>query len=337
MLRLTTTPATSTQAGTPVVRMQLTNRSNLAVRQQRDATGLSVVEQLPRDLAMTALRDAAALGYRELVLEGGEPLLHRGLTEILGRARRHSLAVTLVTNGTLLHQQRRLATLAGLVDQVTIELHGVSETHDAAVSRDGAFAQTVTNLALLRDAGLPFGLRLAVTSANVHQLEAVVTLAAAHGAGAVEVRSSWSGGLCDDALAAAVDAARPLAESLGLPLTSDLIDRNELMLFRGHYVPTPSQRQLSAMVPTLVIEPTGRVRPIAGSLPDHLLIGNLHTARLSKLAPVWLRTDRPRRLATACDGAWWSAVAPDAPRATRWADELTLHVDAPAPRPAVAA
>ena len=37
---------------------------------------------------MTAVRDAAALGYRDLVIEGGEPFLHRGLADILARAQR---------------------------------------------------------------------------------------------------------------------------------------------------------------------------------------------------------------------------------------------------------
>lgn len=337
MLRLTDTPATSTQAGTPVVRMQLTTRSNLAVREQRTAGELTVVEELPREVAMTALRDAAALGYRELVLEGGEPLLHRGLSEVLTRARRHSLRITIVTNGTLLHQARRLQSIAGLVDRVIVELHGIGATHDEAVDREGAFAQATANLALLRDAGMPFGLRFALTATNADQLPEMLMLAGTEGARWVEVRSSWDGGMGDDAIAAAVESARPAAERAGVALTSDLVDRNELMLFRGHYVPTPSQRHLAAVVPTLVVEPNGRVRPIAAQLPDHLLVGNLHTARLSQLAPAWLRSDRPRRLSQACDSAWWSAVAPDAPRATRWADELSLHIDAPAPRPAIAA
>lgn len=337
MLRLTATPATSTQAATPVLRMQLTSRSNLAVAQQRAEHGLELVEELPREVAMLALRDASAMGYRELILEGGEPLLHRGLCEILTRAQRHSLRTTLVTNGTLLHQSRRLDKLATLVHRVAVEVHGIGEVHDLAVEREGAFARTVENLALLRDAGIAFELRFHLTAANRALLPAVLQLAAAEGAGAVDVRSSWVGGLDDDAIASTVAESRSLAEQLGLGLRSDLIDRDELMLFRGHYVPTPSPRHLTSVVPTLVIEPTGRVRPIDASLPDHLLVGNLHTARLAQLAPAWLRSERPRRLVDACDQAWWSAVSPEAARATRWADELTLHIGAPAPRPALIA
>lgn len=337
MLRLTTTPSTSTQAATPVLRMQLTTRSNLAVAEQRATHGLGFVEELPRDVAMTALRDASAMGYRDLVLEGGEPLLHRGLCEILTRARRHSLHTTLVTNGTLIHQARRLGRVAELVDRVAVEFHGIGEVHDLAVQREGAFARTVENLALLRETGLAFELRFALTAANRALLPAILHLAAEQGAQAVDVHSSWDGGLDDDVIAATIAESRPLAERLGLALRCDLIDRDELMLFRGHYVPAPSARQLAAVASTLVIEPTGRVRPIDQGLPDHLLIGNLHTARLSQLATAWLRSDRPRRLVAACDRAWWSAVSPEAPRATRWADELALHIDAPAPRPALAA
>jgi len=337
MLQLTATPATSTQPGTPVLRMQLTTRSNLAVREQRAAHGLAIVEELPRDLAMTALRDASALGYRELVLEGGEPLLHRSLHDVLTRARRHGMTTTLVTNGTLIHQARRFHTVAPLIDRVAVELHGTGDEHDAAVDRPGAFAQTIANLAILRETAVLFGVRFRLTAANAHELPAIIELASDEGAAWVEVQSSWDGGLDDAAIAVAIDAERCHAEQRGIALHSDLIDRNELMLRRGHYVPVPSQRHLSSVAPTLVIEPTGRVRPIATAIPDHLLVGNLHAARLTALAPAWLRSDRPRRLSEACDRAWWSAVAPESPLATRWADELVLHIDAPAQRRAVAA
>ncbi len=337
MLRLSSTPATSIQTATPVLRLQLTSRSNLAVAQQRAAHGLHAVQELPREVAMLALRDASAMGYRELTIEGGEPLLHRGLCDILTRARRHSLRTTLVTNGTLLHQARRLDRVASLVDRVAIELHGIEAVHDAAVEREGAFARTIENLALLRSAGVVFELRFALTATNRDQLPAMLRLAAEQGAEAVDVRSSWTGGLDDQEVAETVAASRPLADQLGRALRSDLIGRDELMLFRGHYVPTPSSRHLPSVAPSLVIEASGRVRPLDRSLPDHLLIGNLHSARLAELAPAWLRSERPRLLVLACDRAWWAAVAPDAPPATRWADELALHIDAPTPRPALLA
>ncbi|MBO9533286.1 MAG: radical SAM protein [Solirubrobacteraceae bacterium] len=335
MLRLTTTPITTQPA--PTVRMQLTSHSNLALRDQREAGGLRLACELPRELALATIRDAAAMGYTELVFEGGEPLLHRGLADLLTRAERHNLRTTIITNGTLLPQARRLDLVARLVDRIAVELHGTGATHDAAVDRAGAFTQALDGLALLRDAGATVDVRFALTAANATELPDVLALSAAEGAGGVEVRSAYEGGLGDDAIATLLDDAAAHAEALGLTLTSDLVGRDELMLFRDHYVPTPAARQLASVVPTIAIDATGRVRPIARTLPPHLMIGNLHAARLPQLAPLWLRSDRPRRLAEACDRAWWSAVAPDAPRATRWADELALHVDAPSARRAIAA
>ncbi len=296
MLRLTTTPTTQTTATAPVVRMQLTSRSNLAVREQRNAHGLTVVDELPRDLAMAALRDASALGYRELVLEGGEPLLHRGLHDVLVRAQRHHLRTTLVTNGTLLHQARRLRGVLDLVERVSVELHGIGATHDEAVERDGAFDAATGNLALLRDHGASFGLRFALTSLNIDELPAVVDLAVAEGAAFLEVRSSWEGGLDDDAIWAAVAAIRTSAETRGVTVQTDLIDRDELMLFRGHYVPTPSQRNLAAIAPTLIILPTGRVLPLTTDLPAGLAV-----ARCTRRG---CRHSRPRGCAPIARARW---------------------------------
>ena len=169
---------------------------------------LEVIRRVPERVIALALLDT---GYQALAPGDAGEREVAGRMALVEKARRHGMRATLVTNGTLLHQARRIDGLAEHVDLVMVELHGLAATHDAATGRQGSFAQTITNLALLRAAGIPFGMRLALTAANVAELEDVVELAAGHGAIAVDVRSSWDGGLDDDTIATVLAAARPQA------------------------------------------------------------------------------------------------------------------------------
>ncbi len=327
MLR-STAHSTQTAAGAPVLRIRPTNRTNLATAEHRVADALQVVEELPRELVSAALKDAAGLGYERLVVEGGEPLLYAGLPGLLTRARRLDFVTTVVTNGTLLSQARRWAAVAPLIDRLSITLHGLAAAHDAFVARDGAFAQVVENLEVVREAGMPFGFVVALTTENVDTLADIVRFAGREGADSVEVQASFEGGLGDDAVVAAVAAAREAAADLDVQIVSDLVAQDELVLFRGRFVPGFPSRELTAFAPTLIIESNGRMRPLSDELPMHLMLGSLHKARLAAFAPAWLASTRAAELAEAADRTWWELAAPGAPRTARWTSELALHVAA---------
>ncbi len=335
-----TTHSTQTASGAPVLRIRPTNRSNLATAEQRVADALQVVEELPRELVSAALKDASALGYERLVVEGGEPLLYAGLPGLLTRARRLDLHTTVVTNATLLGQARRWAAVAPLIDRLAVTLHGIGAAHDAYVARDGAFDQAIENLAIVRESGIPFGFVVSLTTDNAGSLADIVRLAADQGADAVEVQASFEGGLGDDQVVDAVTAARAAGAELGIEIVSDLVAQDELVLFRGRFVPGFPSRDLTSFAPTLIVESNGRLRPLSDELPLHLMLGSLHKARLAAFAPAWLASTRAAELAEAADRTWWELAAPGAPRTARWTSELSLHVaaaPAPAARVAVAA
>lgn len=325
----------TTDSSAPVLRVRPTNRSNLAVGAQRAAHGgLHVVEELPRQLVSAALKDAVGLGYRRLVIEGGEPFLWAGLPGTLARARRLDYDVTVVTNGTLLGQSRRWAAVAPLIDRLQVVLHGLGAKHDAVVQRDGVFASVMENLEIVRGSGVAFGFTVSLTTENVDSLDEIVRLAGREGAQSVDVQSTFEGGLGDDEVAAAVASAREIASGLGIAVESDLVSQDELMLFRGNFVPGFPNRSLAAVAPTLVIEACGRMHPLSTELPERLMLGSLHRARLAAFAPAWLASTRAAELAEACDRAWWSAVTPGGAAALRWTGELTLHIAEAAPAPA---
>lgn len=322
----------SDRTTTPVLHVSPTSRSNLASGGTPLHAGLHAVDELPRELAATVVKDAAALGYERLVLEGGEPFLYASLPGLLARARRLDFETTVVTNGTLLGQHRRWRPVAGLIDTLVLDLHGLEQAHDARCHREGAFAQALRNLVVVRESGVAIGFRLTLTKVNAEDLDGLVRLAAAEGAAFVEIVRPAGLTRADAELTEFVREAQSLGTGLGVDVRADVVARDAMMLFRGEFVPAFPTRDVTDLAPALHVDASGRITPLSADLPGRLALGSLHRHRLAALAPAWARSARAAELATACDAAWW-AFAGTTGDGVRWTEEVVerLHtVPAPA-------
>jgi MoaA/NifB/PqqE/SkfB family radical SAM enzyme len=77
------------------------------------------------------------LGVRQVVLTGGEPLLHRNLDALLEFLRGCNVSITLLTTGLLL--SKRADVVAANVDEIIISLDGPEEVHDRVRRVNGAY------------------------------------------------------------------------------------------------------------------------------------------------------------------------------------------------------
>jgi Fe-coproporphyrin III synthase len=77
------------------------------------------------------------LGVREVVLTGGEPLLHRNFEGLCQFLKECGVQITLLTTGLLL--SKRAAAVAAGVDQIIISLDGPEEVHDRVRRVNGAY------------------------------------------------------------------------------------------------------------------------------------------------------------------------------------------------------
>src|SRR5277367_3160298 len=77
------------------------------------------------------------LGVRQVVLTGGEPLLHNDLATLCNFFREQRIQLTLLTTGLLLH--RRAEEVATLFNDVIISFDGPQEIHDAIRRVNGAY------------------------------------------------------------------------------------------------------------------------------------------------------------------------------------------------------
>jgi MoaA/NifB/PqqE/SkfB family radical SAM enzyme len=316
----------------PVLQVHPTRRCNLACQHCYTSSGPAVDEQLDLELLLACLDDAAALGYRQLAVSGGEPLLYKRLPDLLMRARALGMLTSLTTNG-MLATPSRWGPISGLLDVAAISIDGRPQEHDLMRGQHGAFAKTLTNLAVLRASGVPFSLIFTLTQHNVDSLEYVVQLAAREGARGVQVHPLTLYGRAADTLpdsrpdtlelwVALAEAAR-LGHQLGIAVQVDALSMAQLLAYRNHLVPERPITHLTNVAPVLIAQADGAVLPLTHDISRRLWLGSLHQRRLKDLAPTWIASGCADQLAIACELAWRDTCADsEAGAAVYWYDQV---------------
>ena len=149
-------------------------------------------------------------GLARLHLQGlGEPMLHPRFFEMVELAVARGIRVSANSNLTLLTERRAARCVASGLTTLSVSLDGASAAVYEAIRRRASFAKVLRNLDRLvaaRDASErtpALGIRLVMVlmRANLHELPALVALAAAHGVGELLVQR-LSSDLADPALPA---------------------------------------------------------------------------------------------------------------------------------------
>ena len=173
--------------------LYLTNGCNLACRHcwitPRFVNGEpDPGECLDLDLLKGAVAEAKPLGLRSAKLTGGEPTLHPRFVEIADYLTSEGLSLTMETNGTLIDEPlaRHLKEKTNLWF-VSVSLDGPdAASHDPFRGVPGSFEKAVRGLKALAAAGFKPQVIMSVHRGNVQQMEGVVQLAIAAGAGSVK-------------------------------------------------------------------------------------------------------------------------------------------------------
>lgn len=162
------------------LRLSVTDRCDLRCVYCMPAQGL---DWLPRPdlLSFEELERLAALfsslGVRRLRLTGGEPLLRRGLPDLVRRLARLGFEdLSLTTNGTRLAGLAVPLKEAGL-RRVTVSLDSLDEARFAAVTRTGRLQEVLAGIRAAVAAGLrPLKLNVVVLEQNRQDLGALAAL-----------------------------------------------------------------------------------------------------------------------------------------------------------------
>jgi Fe-coproporphyrin III synthase len=121
------------------------------------------------------------LGVGQVVLTGGEPLLHNDLAALCNFFREQNIHLTLLTTGLLLH--KRAEEVAALFDDIIISLDGPQNIHDAIRRVNGAFSLIHKGITAVRHhlPSIPITCRTTVQKANHRHLCETVDAAKALG------------------------------------------------------------------------------------------------------------------------------------------------------------
>jgi len=121
------------------------------------------------------------LGVRQVVLSGGEPLLHGDLAGLCAFFRQENIRLTLLTTGLLL--LKRANEISTFFDDVIVSIDGPREIHDAIRRVHGAFDVITRGVAAIhtQQPGMQIACRTTVQKANHRHLRATATAAKAAG------------------------------------------------------------------------------------------------------------------------------------------------------------
>jgi Fe-coproporphyrin III synthase len=323
----------------PQLQIHPTRRCNLSCRHCYTASGPEVRETLPAGLLLAAISDAAELGYRQLGVSGGEPLLYDALPSLLSEARACGMVTTFTTNGLLL-SEKSVGRLAGVTDFVAVSLDGTRASHDAMRGRIGAFDAAVRNLRHLRDAGIPFGVITTLTQHNLDELAELADLVEAEGALLLQVHPLDLQGRAALQLPGAnpdaVELVIAMCEVLRLGEDRRLVIHLDALL-KEHLVAQPERflgtgqvgsAHLADWIPSLVVQSDGAVVPITHGMDTAHALGWLEDAPLRELA-AWWHAERAEEFASACRRAYVHLTRPSAPPVTYWYEALSAAIRSP--------
>ncbi|GHU77124.1 hypothetical protein FACS189414_3960 [Bacteroidia bacterium] len=109
-------------------------------------------QDMPLDRVLSIVHEAAAIGYKELSLNGGEPFVYKRFPELverLGETAHPTMRLALFTNLWCDMSDELAAKALSVFNQITVSLDGDEAEHDQRRGK-GAFARTTANLRRLK-------------------------------------------------------------------------------------------------------------------------------------------------------------------------------------------
>jgi len=166
------------------IQVEITGRCNMSCQHCRAANQLR--QDMPIEQIIKVIRFARQFSpnYKEVILSGGEPLMHRDFAEVLKQVRANGGDfITLTTNGSLLTKEH-LALIKDLSFQrfvLSVSLDSLDPNkHDRFRAYRGAFLLAVNALRLVAESDLPnviASMRSTIQASQISEMESMVNFA----------------------------------------------------------------------------------------------------------------------------------------------------------------
>jgi SynChlorMet cassette radical SAM/SPASM protein ScmE len=160
------------------VDIALTGRCNLSCRHCFYADEMVSRTDLSTENWLAFFEELRDAGVMRVSLTGGEVFTRRDIWELLDGVVRNKMRFSILTNATLItdHVGQRLALFRRRLDYIQVSVDGSKPaTHDALRGK-GAFERTMRGIAALRQAELPWTVRVTVSRLNINDLSATMQM-----------------------------------------------------------------------------------------------------------------------------------------------------------------
>ena len=157
----------------------LTRRCNLdCIHCYLKDPGAEQAEELSTGQWLSIIDQITAAGCLDLLITGGEPLLHPGFADIYRHAKEKGMLVTVFSNGTLFNEAI-LDLFCDLPPQlIEISLYGATEkTYETITGVAGSFNRCIKNVRAIRQRHLNLGLKTVLLTHNRHELKQMRAMA----------------------------------------------------------------------------------------------------------------------------------------------------------------
>lgn len=159
------------------VELDITNSCNFAcIHCFRDSKPVNPKEITNKELStkelLAIIEDCTRIGVPELLLMGGEPLIHPDFLKLAKYAKERGIRdVRTSTNGWFINETMAKE-LAKYFDNMQISIHGASAlTHDSIVGKKGAFEQAKKAIKFLKKYSLKVNVSFTVMRENIDDVK----------------------------------------------------------------------------------------------------------------------------------------------------------------------
>lgn len=108
-------------------------------------------------------------GVMDIVLTGGEPMLHRNFLEIVKICTENFARVQLQTNGTFITDEITEYFVKYGISYVNISLHGSEQTHEDLTKVKGSYKKAIDGIKAILKSNIPLCTNFVITSRNISE------------------------------------------------------------------------------------------------------------------------------------------------------------------------
>jgi len=135
----------------------------------------SIKKELKTKDALKVIDNLNSLGYKNLSITGGEPLMRKDIFVLLKKAKEHNFFTSLISNGTLINN-KNILDIKKYVDKIIISLDGSNSKINDKIRGQGSFNKTIKAIKLLNDQNILIILCITISKVNIKDLNNIIRL-----------------------------------------------------------------------------------------------------------------------------------------------------------------